>query len=64
MNLREEECIFPFIFFILVTQFQVLISDCKLHSARLVERNLNFSLFWGFPISPQDCVILLDLGQC
>lgn len=49
-----------FIFFILVTQFQILISDCKLHSARLVERNINLSPSWGFPISPQDCVTLLD----
>lgn len=57
-------CIFQFIFFIFVTQFQILISDCKLHSARLVERNLNLSPLWGFPTSPQDCVTLLALVQC
>lgn len=52
------------IFFILVTQLQILISGCELHSARLVERNLNLSPDWGFPTSPQDCVTLLDLVQC
>lgn len=50
-------------FFILVTQLQILILSCELHSARLVERNLNLSPYWGFPTSPQDCVILLDLVQ-
>lgn len=43
-------------------QLQILISDCKLYSAGLVERNLNLS---PFGVSPglQDCVILLGLVQ-
>lgn len=43
-------------------QLQILISDCKLYSARLVERNLNLSPFGASP-SLQDCVILLGLVQ-
>jgi hypothetical protein len=43
-------------------QLQILIYDCKLYSAGLVERNLNLS---PFGVSPglQDCVILLGLVQ-
>lgn len=43
-------------------QLQILISDCKLYSAGLVERKLNLS---PFGVSPglQDCVILLGLVQ-
>lgn len=43
-------------------QLQILISGCKLYSARLVERNLNLSPF-GVSPSLQDCVILLGLVQ-
>lgn len=43
-------------------QLQILISDCKLYSAGLVERSLNLSLF-GVSPGLQDCVILLGLVQ-